>query len=260
MSQERRGADEAPERVVVVTGAASGIGAATARRLAGPGVALVLNTRANADGLANVAAEARDAGAAVETVLADLTETGACAEIVARARARFGRVDQIVSNAGRAKKSVFGDFAAGDVAEAVAVNALPFASLVTAALDDLAGSPWGRVVAVSSFVAHAFGVNDTLFPTTAAGKGALEALARSLAFQLAPTGTTVNCVAPGFTRKVGGHSALQEGAWDAAARATPMGRIAEPDDVAAAIVFLLSREARHVTGQILRVDGGLSLR
>jgi NAD(P)-dependent dehydrogenase (short-subunit alcohol dehydrogenase family) len=70
---------------------------------------------------------------------------------------------------------------------------------------------------------------------------------------------TVNCVAPGFTRKVGGHAALPPAGWEAAAAATPAGRIAEPDDIAAAVAFLLSREARHITGQILRVDGGLSL-
>lgn len=248
------------ERVILITGAASGIGAATARRLAGPGTALFLTTRGNEAGLTQVAQAAAAAGAEVATQLADLTEPGSAERLVRAALARFDRLDQLVSNAGRAQKAFFGEIGTEDIVTAVALNALPFAGLATAALPALTASDWGRVVAVSSFVAHDIGVNGTLFPATSAGKGALEALARNLAFQLAPEGVTVNCVAPGFTRKVGGHAAIAPAAWDAAAKATPNGRIAEPEDIAAAIDFLLSRDARHITGQVLRVDGGLSLR
>jgi len=247
-------------RVVLVTGAASGIGAAVARRLAGPETALVLTTRANAAGLGAVAETAQAAGSPVITPLADLATPGAPEALVVETLERFGRLDQIVSNAGRAQKAQFGGFGAGELTEAFAVNTLPFQALVTAALAALEASPWGRVVAISSFVAHNVGVNGTFFPATAASKAALEALARVLALQLAPQGVTVNCVAPGFTRKVGGHAALGLAAWEAAAAATPAGRLAEPEDIAAAVAFLLSREAGHITGQILRVDGGLSLR
>lgn len=247
------------ERVVLITGAASGIGAATARRLAGADTALVLTTRGNARGLEETAEAARAKGGEVETVLGDLGEAGFPAALAERARGRFGRVDQIVSNAGKAQKTVFGSLSRADVEDALGVNTLPFFDLVTACLSDLQASAWGRVVAVSSFVANDIGINGTIFPGTAAAKGALEALSRTLAFQLAPTGTTVNCVAPGFTRKYGGHAALGPEAWEAAAKATPSGRIAEPGDIAAAIAFLASREAEHITGQVLRVDGGLSL-
>ncbi len=247
------------DRVVLITGAASGIGAATALKLAGPGTALLLTTRANSDGLENTAAAAREAGAAAETALFDLAETGAVDALVAQARGRFGRIDQIVCNAGRALKSQFGDFGRAEIAQAMDINTMPFVELVTATRADLETSSWGRVVAISSFVTNDIGINGTIFPVTAASKAALEALAKTLAFQLAPTGCTVNCVAPGYTRKVGGHAALPLAAWEAAAKATPSGRIAEPSDIAAAVGFLLSREAGHVTGQILRVDGGLSL-
>lgn len=247
-------------RVVLVTGAASGIGAAVARRLAGAETALVLTTRANAAGLGAVAAVAQAAGSPVLATLADLAAPGGAETLVADAVQRFGRLDQIVSNAGRAQKARFGGFGAADLSDAFAVNTLPFQAFVTAALPALETSPWGRVVAISSFVAHNVGVNGAFFPATAAAKGALEALARVLALQLAPQGVTVNCVAPGFTRKVGGHAALDPAAWEAAAAVTPNGRLAEPEDIAAAVAFLLSREAGHVTGQILRVDGGLSLR
>ena len=135
-----------------------------------------------------------------------------------------------------------------------------FFALVTAALNDLESSDWGRVVAVSSFVAHSFGINDAVFPTSAAAKAGLEALAKSLAMQLAPTGTTVNCVAPGYTQKdPGAHAAVAGDAWARAAAATPMQKLAQPDDIAAMIAFLLSRDAGHITGQVIHVDGGMSL-
>ncbi|OXH92647.1 short-chain dehydrogenase, partial [Burkholderia multivorans] len=90
-------------------------------------------------------------------------------------------------------------------------------------------------------------------------KAALESLVRSAAAEFARAAITVNAVAPGFTRKDRGPSADNAGAWAHAAHATPLGRIAEPDDVAALIAFLLSDAARQITGQVVHVDGGLTL-
>ncbi len=246
--------------MVLVTGAASGIGAATAKRLAGAGTALVLHTRANAAGLQAVAAECRDAGSEVAPVLADLAEPGAPARLVSEGRAAFGALDQIVSNAGFAHRARFGELAPGDLHRSFEAMPVAFLGLVEAALPDLTGSPWGRVVAVTSFVAHRFGTGGLHFPASGAAKAALEALARSLAAQLAPRGVTVNCVAPGFTRKDAvGPAATSPDAMERTRALIPTGRLCTPEDIAAAVLFLMSREAAQITGQVLHVDGGMSL-
>lgn len=251
--------DSAADRVVLVTGASSGIGAAVVRRIAGPDTRLVLHARKNAEGLSATAEAATVAGATVATLLADLSETSAASRLVALAADRFGRLDQVVANAGFADRRLFGEVGADDLARAHRTMVDAFLRVVDRALPHLQSSAWGRVVAVSSFVAHWYR-RDRLFPTTAAAKAGLEALAKALAAQLAPTGTTVNCVAPGFTRKeAGGHSAMTPEAWRATAALIPLGRLAEPDDVAAVIAFLLGRDAGYITGQVIHVDGGLTL-
>ncbi|MBI4920947.1 MAG: SDR family oxidoreductase [Devosia nanyangense] len=247
-------------RSIIITGAASGIGAAVARRVAGTGTSLLLHTRKNEAGLTEVAAACREAGAEVDTLLGDLADPDVPARLVARAKERFGRVDQIVSNAGQAARARFGTLPPEDLKAAFEAMPVAFLRLVNAALPDLESSAWGRVVAVSSFVAHVFGTADLLFPATSAAKAALEALVKALAVQLGPTGTTANAVVPGFTRKQGGgHLAATSQSLLTAAAITPSGRLTEPADVAAAVDFLLSRGAGQVTGQALHVDGGLLL-
>ena len=248
------------ERVILLTGAASGIGAATARSLAGPGTALLLHTRGNAEGLDRVAAEVRQTGAIAGTVLTDLAQADAAKNLVEMACDRFGRLDQIVSNAGFADKRRFGDVDAAALRNSLATITEAFFGLVTAALPHLEASDWGRVVAISSFVGHSFGINDTIFPVSAAAKSGLESLAKALAYQLAPSGVTVNCVSPGFTQKDrGAHAAVSGAGWKMAADAAPMKTLVQPSDVAAAVDFFLCREAERITGQVLHVDAGLSL-
>ncbi|HET7715024.1 MAG TPA: SDR family oxidoreductase [Bauldia sp.] len=251
---------DGPRRVVVITGAATGIGAATARAVAGADTALVLHTRRNEAGLARVAEDARSRGSVVETFLGDLADADVPEALIGRARERFGRIDQIVSNAGQAARSSFGVLTPDELAAAFASMPVAFLRMANAALGDLMASRCGRVVVVSSFVAHGFGTGDLYFPATSAAKSALEALAKSLAIQLAPMGVTVNIVVPGFTRKDEGvhRAAPPEGLLRAAA-ITPTGRLTEPADIAAAIAFLLTDGAAQVTGQTLHVDGGLLL-
>ncbi len=248
------------DAVLLITGAATGIGAAIARRMAQPGARLVLHTGRNAAGLEALAGELRATGAQVATALGDLAEPATAPALIETARAAFGRVDGIVSNAGRAQRGNFGTITPADLEAAFAMMPVAFLRLINAALPDLTTSRQGRVVAISSFVAHGFGTNGLHYPVSGAAKAALEALAKSLAVQLGPQGVTVNCIAPGFVRKdSGGHTATSSATMESAAAITPTGRIGEPADVAETAAFLLSPAARQITGQVIHVDGGLLL-
>jgi 3-oxoacyl-[acyl-carrier protein] reductase len=248
-------------RVILVTGASSGIGAATARALAAPDSAIALHARKNREGAERVAKTVREAGGQALVVEGDLAKTDTARRLVDETVSSFGQLDIVVSNAGFADRRAVGtlDRAAWD--ESLAAMTSAFFEIATAA------RPWlvkagaaGRLVGVSSFVAHAYARGLPMFPASAAAKAGIEAFARAMAVDLAPSGGTANCVAPGLIEKdPDAHVAISRDRIVEMSKLVPLGRYGKTAEVAATIAFLCSPGAGYVTGQTIHVNGGLTL-
>lgn len=242
----------------LVTGAASGIGAALALRLAQPGARLTLHTRRSADRLQAVAEQARAKGAEVGTVLGDFAEAGAGRAAVKAHQERFGVLDALVANAGFPLLVPLEDMTPADIAYAFQGNSQSFFELAQAGQPLLSESGQGRIVGVSSFTAHVFRTDMPQFPASAASKGAVETAVRSLSLALAKDGITVNCVVPGYIRKDAGTAdGIDDAALQQIETRIPLSRLGLPEDVAGTIAFLLGPDAAYITGQIIHVNGGL---
>ncbi|MFT7026166.1 MAG: meso-butanediol dehydrogenase/(S,S)-butanediol dehydrogenase/diacetyl reductase [Paracoccaceae bacterium] len=240
------------DKVIIVTGASSGIGAATARRFAAEGGSVVLVAR-RLDRLDALAAELPD-GAAL-AVECDVADSAAVNAMVAQVVARFGRIDVLVNNAGVAVGGQIETVSDDDWARVMAVNVNGVFHGVRAAMPHLRESA-GNIVNVSS-VSGIRG--DWGLSPYNASKGAVSNFTRALALDAVKTGVRVNAVAPSLTRsemvtRIMDNDDLME---KVCAR-NPLGRICEAEEIASVIAFLASGDASFVNGVVMPVDGGVS--
>lgn len=247
------------KRTYLITGAASGIGRAAAAQLAGPGIGLVLHTGSNQTGLEAIAEAARAAGAVVATTLGDIAAKETAEQAVALAADHFGRLDAVIAVAGHARRGGIMELPESEFGRAIDESAVALMRLARAARPLLTASDAGRIVATSSFVAHALRTDLQPFAATAASRSALETTVRLMAHEFAPDGITVNAVAPGLIRKDEGKGGkLSPEAIARMEAIIPLSRRGLPEEVAAVIAFLASTAASYVTGQIWHVNGGLA--
>ena len=242
-------------RVVIVTGASRGIGAATARRFGVEGATVIVNYATSADRAALVVDEIVAAGGTAEVARADVRDSDAVTAMVKDVVARHGRVDVLVNNAGVTRDTLAAVMEDAEWDGVMDVNAAGAMRCARAVCRPMMRARSGVIVNVSSVAATTAGRGQTNY---AASKGAIEAFTRSLAVELAPRNIRVNAVAPGvivtdmtaFVREQASEEILSK---------ILLGRYGTADEVAEVIAFVASDAAAYITGAVIPVDGGFKM-
>ncbi|MCF1463322.1 SDR family oxidoreductase [Agrobacterium vitis] len=245
------------QRIVIITGAGIGIGAAAAKAFGALGDHVVVTDIMDAEGEA-VAQAIRAAGGSAEFHHYDVRSTPAADALVADIEARLGRIDVVVANAGIAHRVPLQELTDEKWDLTFDIDLKGIFRLVRAATPGMRARKSGAIVALSSIMGIAYGWDEHVHYSAA--KAGVVGLVRGLAVELAREGVRVNGIAPGYIRTaqlLSEENSLGPVGAEKAAEIIPMGRLGTPDDIADVITFLASNAARYMTGQVLVVDGGL---
>jgi NAD(P)-dependent dehydrogenase (short-subunit alcohol dehydrogenase family) len=244
-------------RVAVVTGAASGIGLATAARLARDGARVAL-VDLDGDGAEARAAALRGDGLDAIAVAGDVADRASVEQAFDQVRRELGSPSILVNNAGKALFRRFLDIEPTSWADIVEVNLTSVFHCCQVALPDMVDAGWGRIVNISSSSTHS---GQPFMAAYVAAKSGVVGLTKSLALEYGPAGITVNTIPPGFIdtpmlQRDAAKGRLGPGGIEAAIERTPVRRAGQPEDIAAACAFLVSDDAGYITGQVIGVNGG----
>lgn len=241
-------------RIAVVTGAANGIGRASALRLAREGADLAVVDR-EGEALQAVGRAIEELGRPALAITADWTDAVAVGEAFAAIRRRFGRIDILFNNVGQSARERASEFHMSEEETwrfVIEVSLLTTMRATRLAVEEMRARKSGRIVNMSTESAF---YGDVGFVDYAAAKMGVVGFTRSLARELAPYQINVNAVCPGAIR-TRAHDRLPVEVIDRVRTSVPMGYVAEPEDVAGVVAFLASDDARYITGQSILIDGG----
>jgi len=249
-------------RVALVTGASKGIGRATAVRLAQEGALVVVNFLSDADGAAETVAEIESVGSKALAIRADVSDEGQVTEMVRQAVAELGSVDIAINNAGIFPWQDWTDISSDDWDRVLAVDLKGCFLVSRAVYPHMRSRRWGRIVSLSSATAL-HGQAELMH--YAAAKAGIVGLTRSLARAVGDDGITVNAVTTGRTLTDGFQKWFDDGTLsladtEASRDSQAIKRLAKPEDIVGTIAFVVSDDAAYMTGQLLNVDGGRTMR
>lgn len=243
------------KQTAIVTGGSRGIGRAVAVRLAKDGMNLVINYRGNSAAAEETERLCRELGAELLLVQGDVSRAEDCEKLAAQAKEAFGRVDVLVNNAGITRDGLLARMTEEDFRAVLDVNLVGPWNMMKAVNRIMMKQRYGRIVNLSSVTGLMGNMGQTNY---AAAKAGILGMTKSYAREVASRGITVNAVAPGFI-DTDMTEAMPEGAKDKIVTGIPMGRTGKPEDVAEAVAFLASEQAGYITGEVLRVDGGMAM-
>jgi gluconate 5-dehydrogenase len=243
-------------RVALVTGAYRGLGYSIARALAAAGARVVLNGR-NADALTEAAQRLQGEGSVADCARFDVTDADAVRAGVAEIAQRIGAIDILVNNAGIQRRHAFVDFPRRDWDDIIATNLTAPYIVSQAVLPAMIERRRGKIIHVASLMSEL--ARPSVVPYTAA-KGGIRQLTRGMAVELARHNVQVNAIAPGYFATEMNRALLDDPAFDAwVKQRTPAGRWGQPDEIGGLAVFLASPAADYVTGEMIMIDGGMSV-
>lgn len=242
--------------VALVTGAHRGLGFAIAQGLARAGAQVILNGR-NEQTLASAAQTLDAQGLSVETALFDVTDRDAVRASVAALERSHGAIDVLVNNAGIQRRHAFADFPQEDWDALIATHLTAPFIVSQAVVPEMIKRKRGKIVHIASVLSDL--ARPTVVPYTAA-KGGVRQLTRGMAVELAPHNIQVNAIAPGYFATEMNRALIDNAEFNAwVCKRTPAGRWGQPEEIAGLAVFLASSASDYVTGQILVIDGGMSV-
>jgi 3-oxoacyl-[acyl-carrier protein] reductase len=241
------------QQVAIVTGASRGIGAAIARGLAGAGAHVVVNYRASAEQAAAVVAEIAARGGSAEAVAFDVADAAATARAVTEVSERLGKIDVLVNNAGLSADALILRTSDDDWSRVLDVNLKGVFNCTKAVARRMMRQRSGRIINIGSVIGV---MGNTGQAAYAAAKAGVIGFTKATARELASRNVTANVVAPGFI-ETDMTEALDPAVRNVYLSLIPLGRLGQPDDVAAAVLFLAGPGGTYVTGQVIHVNGGL---
>jgi len=244
-----------PDQVALVTGGSRGIGRAIVKALASEGAKVGFVFRGNQPAADSLVQEVAQAGGTALALQGDVANPETAESCVERLQKEWGRLDILVNNAGIIRDDLFIRMEPEAWNSVLQTNLGGAYSFCRAVAYTLLKQRRGRIINISSVAAEYVNQGQTNY---AASKGAINALTRALAVELASRNVTVNAIAPGFI-ETDMSEAVRNKAGDLIKKFIPMRRLGQPEDIARVVVFLAGPESAYITGQVITVDGGLSL-